>query len=76
MAVSDFDLPQLSEFPELVLTSLMENGLVRREMEGYNHGRLQEIVDETDQLNDGQRVIYDQIVESIDGPELGKKLFF
>ncbi|RLN21040.1 hypothetical protein BBJ28_00023623, partial [Nothophytophthora sp. Chile5] len=55
MAVSDFDLPQLSEFPELVLTSLMENGLIRREMEGYNHGRLQEIVDETDQLNDGQR---------------------
>ncbi|RLN50525.1 hypothetical protein BBJ28_00025496, partial [Nothophytophthora sp. Chile5] len=54
MAVSDFDLPQLSEFPELVLTSLMENGLIRREMEGYNHGRLQEIVDETDQLNDGQ----------------------
>ncbi|KAG2769381.1 hypothetical protein PC129_g24006 [Phytophthora cactorum] len=37
-AIAHFeDLPQLCEYPHLVLGSLLQNNLIRREMEGYNH---------------------------------------
>ncbi|RLN72925.1 hypothetical protein BBJ28_00026798, partial [Nothophytophthora sp. Chile5] len=35
-ALHEFDLPQLTEFPDLVLQSLLENTLIRRELEGYD----------------------------------------
>ncbi|GMF28379.1 unnamed protein product [Phytophthora fragariaefolia] len=56
-AVADFNLPQLHDFPALVLDSLMRNNLLRRELEGYDQNTLQEIVDQEDQLNEGQRAI-------------------
>ncbi|KAG2916986.1 hypothetical protein PC116_g8477 [Phytophthora cactorum] len=31
------DLPQLYKYPHLVLDSLLQTNLIRREMEGYNH---------------------------------------
>ncbi|GMF47935.1 unnamed protein product [Phytophthora fragariaefolia] len=56
-AVADFDLPQLHNFPALVLDLLMRNNLIWRELEGYDQNTLQEIVDQEDQLNEGQRAI-------------------
>ncbi|GMF63411.1 unnamed protein product [Phytophthora fragariaefolia] len=41
-AVAGFDLPQLSDYPTLVLDSLLENNLIRRELEGYDHSVLHE----------------------------------
>ncbi|KAG2825646.1 hypothetical protein PC113_g21886 [Phytophthora cactorum] len=58
-AVAHFeDLPQLCEYPHLVLDSLLQNNLIRREMEGYNHDVLQETVDQEHLLNDEQRSVY------------------
>ncbi|KAE8904956.1 hypothetical protein PF003_g11076 [Phytophthora fragariae] len=75
-AVHHFELPQLCEHRELVLTSLLENNLIRRELEGYNHDVLHGVHDRTDELNDGQRAIYDQIMDAVERPQIGKKLFF
>ncbi|GMF41744.1 unnamed protein product [Phytophthora fragariaefolia] len=74
--VADFDLPQLHDFPALVLDSLMRNNLIRRELEGYDHNTLQAIVDQEDQLNEGQRAIFDEIVQAANDPDQGNKLFF
>ncbi|KAE9276432.1 hypothetical protein PR003_g29064, partial [Phytophthora rubi] len=70
------DLPQLHQYPELVLDSLLRNSLLRRELEGYDQSTLQCIVDQEDQLNDGQRAIYDEILQAVDGSAVGEKLFF
>ncbi|GMF38707.1 unnamed protein product [Phytophthora fragariaefolia] len=63
-AVVDFDLPQLHDFPALVLDSLMRNNLIRRELEGYHQNTLQAIVDQEDQLNEGQRAIFGEIIQA------------
>ncbi|KAE9073054.1 hypothetical protein PF007_g25951 [Phytophthora fragariae] len=76
-AAADFDdLPQLHQYPELVLDSLLRNSLLRRELEGYDQSTLQSIVDQEDQLNDGQRAIYAEILQAVDGSAVGEKLFF
>ncbi|KAG3086460.1 hypothetical protein PI125_g18939 [Phytophthora idaei] len=76
-AVARFeDLPQLSEFPHLVLDSLLQNNLIRREMEGYNHNVLQETVDQEHLLNDEQRSVYSTIINAVDNPTPGNTLFF
>ncbi|GMF37966.1 unnamed protein product [Phytophthora fragariaefolia] len=75
-AVADFDLPQLHDFPALVLDSLMRNNLIRRELEGYDQNTLQAIVDQEDQLNEGQRAIFDEIIQAANDPDQGNKLFF
>ncbi|GMF63155.1 unnamed protein product [Phytophthora fragariaefolia] len=64
-AAAGFDLPQLSDYPTLVLDSLLENNLIRRELEGYDHSVLQDVDDHTDELNEGQRAIYDLILGAI-----------
>ncbi|KAE9208495.1 hypothetical protein PF005_g12200 [Phytophthora fragariae] len=75
--VADFDdLPQLHQYPELVLDSLLRNSLLRRELEGYDQSTLQSIVDQEDQLNDGQRAIYDEILQAVDVSAVGEKMFF
>ncbi|KAG2855802.1 hypothetical protein PC113_g12135 [Phytophthora cactorum] len=62
-AVAHFeDLPQLCEYPHLVLDSLLQNNLIHREMEGYNHDVLQEAVDQEHLLNVEQRSVYSTIV--------------
>ncbi|KAE8986142.1 hypothetical protein PF011_g20112 [Phytophthora fragariae] len=76
-AVADFDdLPQLHQYPALVLDSLLRNSLLRRELEGYDQSTLQSIVDQETQLNDRQRAIYDKILQAVDGSAEGDKLFF
>ncbi|GMF46074.1 unnamed protein product [Phytophthora fragariaefolia] len=75
-AVADFDLPQLHDFPALVLDSLMRNNLIRLELEGYDQNTLQAIVDQEDQLNEGQRAIFDEIIQAANDPDQGNKLFF
>ncbi|KAG3195902.1 hypothetical protein PC128_g8083 [Phytophthora cactorum] len=76
-AVAHFeDLPQLCEYPHLVLDSLLQNNLIRREMEGYNHDVLQETVDQEHLLNDEQRSVYSTIINAVDNPTLGNTLFF
>ncbi|KAE9278548.1 hypothetical protein PF008_g28593 [Phytophthora fragariae] len=76
-AVANFDdLPQLHQYPALVLDSLLRNSLLRRELEGYDQSTLQSIVDQENQLNDGQRAIYDEILQAVDGSAEGDKLFF
>jgi len=75
-AVQDYDLPQLSEFPRLVLASLMENILIRRELTGYNESELEEIVNTEDHLNNSQKEIYDEIVGAVNQREEGNKFFF
>ncbi|XP_078449987.1 ATP-dependent DNA helicase Pif1-like [Lampetra planeri] len=77
MALSDFDnLPQLSEYPHLVLDSLLENNHIRRELEGYDRNELQDIVERADRLNTNQREIYDEIVGSVKDSQPDQKLFF
>ncbi|GMF18653.1 unnamed protein product [Phytophthora fragariaefolia] len=75
-AVADFDLPQLHDFPALVLDSLMRNNLIRRELEGYDQNPLQAIIDQEDQLNEGQRAIFDEIIQAANDPDQDNKLFF
>ncbi|KAG4043735.1 hypothetical protein PC123_g20794 [Phytophthora cactorum] len=76
-AVAHFeDLPQLCEYPHLVLDSLLQNNLIRREMEGYNHDVLQETVDQEHLLNGEQRSVYSTIVNAVDNPTPGNTLFF
>ncbi|GMF48393.1 unnamed protein product [Phytophthora fragariaefolia] len=75
-AVADFDLPRQHDFPALVLDSLMRNNLIRRELEGYDQNTLQAIVDQEDQLNEGQRAIFDEIIQAANDPDQGNKLFF
>ncbi|KAG2771587.1 hypothetical protein Pcac1_g17675 [Phytophthora cactorum] len=76
-AVAHFeDLPQLCEYPHLVLDSLLQNNLIRREMEGYNHDVLQETVDQEHLLNGEQRSVYSTIVNVVDNPTPGNTLFF
>ncbi|KAE8986581.1 hypothetical protein PR002_g22315 [Phytophthora rubi] len=55
-AVADFDdLPQLHQYPALVLDSLLRNSLLRRELEGYDQSTLQSIVDqETSSTTDSE----------------------
>lgn len=76
MALSDFDLPQLSEFPRLVLQSLFDNNLIRRELEGYDTSELRRIVECENSLNDNQRLIYDKVVAAVEQPYPENKLFF
>ncbi|GMF51137.1 unnamed protein product [Phytophthora fragariaefolia] len=64
-AVAGFDLPQLSDYPTMVLDSLLEINLIRREREGYDHSVLQDVDDHTDELNEGQRAIYDLVLGAI-----------
>ncbi|KAG2868807.1 hypothetical protein PC113_g683 [Phytophthora cactorum] len=76
-AVAHFeDLPQLSEYPHLVLDSLLQNNIIRREMEGHNHDILQETVDQEHLLNDEQRSVYSAIINAVDNPTPGNTLFF
>ncbi|GMF41132.1 unnamed protein product [Phytophthora fragariaefolia] len=75
-AVADFDFRQLHNFPALVLDSLMRNNLIRRELEGYDQNTLHAIVDQEDQLNEGQRAIFDEIIQAANYPDQGNKLFF
>ncbi|KAG2767696.1 hypothetical protein PC129_g21847 [Phytophthora cactorum] len=76
-AVAHFeDLPQLREYPHLVLDLLLQNNLIRREMEGYNHDVLQETVDQEYLLNEEQRSVYSMIINAVDNPTPGKTLFF
>src|SRR5512145_443822 len=75
-SVADVDLPQLSEFPALVLESLLQNNLIRRELEGYDHSLLQETVDQEERLNVGQRAIYDKIIDAVEAPTRGNNTFF
>ncbi|KAG4222403.1 hypothetical protein PC116_g29123 [Phytophthora cactorum] len=76
-AVAHFeDLPQLCEYPHLVLDSLLQNNFIRREMEGYNHDVLQETVDQEHLLNGEQRSVYSTIINAVDNPTLGNTLFF
>ncbi|KAG3230945.1 hypothetical protein PI124_g23958 [Phytophthora idaei] len=76
-AVAHFeDLPQLCEYPHLVLDSLLQNNLIRREMEGYNHDVLQETVDQEHLLNGEQRSVYSTIINAVDNPTPGNTLFF
>ncbi|GMF54593.1 unnamed protein product [Phytophthora fragariaefolia] len=75
-AVAGFDLPQLSDYPTLVLDSLLENNLIRRELEGYDHSVLQDVDDHTDELNEGQRAIYDLILGAVHNPQRDENLFF
>ncbi|GMF41136.1 unnamed protein product [Phytophthora fragariaefolia] len=75
-AVAGFDLPQLSDYPTLVLDSLLENNLIRRELEGYDHSVLQDVDDHTGELNEGQRAIYDLVLGALHNPQRGEKLFF
>ncbi|KAG3159081.1 hypothetical protein PC128_g21365 [Phytophthora cactorum] len=70
------DLPQLCEYPHLMLDSLLQNNLIRREMEGYNHDVLQETVDQEHMLNDEQRSVYSTIINAVDNPTPGNTLFF
>ncbi|KAG3237306.1 hypothetical protein PI124_g17699 [Phytophthora idaei] len=73
-AVAHFeDLPQLCEYPHLVLDSLLQKYLIRREMEGYNHDVLQETVD---QEHGEQRSVYSTIINAVDNPTPGNTLFF
>ncbi|GMF53942.1 unnamed protein product [Phytophthora fragariaefolia] len=74
-AVAGFDLPQLSDYPTLVLDSLLENNLIRRELEGYDHSVLQDVNDHTDELNEGQRAIYDLVLGAVHNPQPGENLF-
>ncbi|KAG3129897.1 hypothetical protein PI124_g20806 [Phytophthora idaei] len=76
-AVAHFeDLPQLCEYPHLVLDSLLQNNLIRREMEGYSHDVLQETVDQEHLLNGEQRSVYSTIINAVDNPSPGNTLFF
>ncbi|KAG3069795.1 hypothetical protein PC122_g16436 [Phytophthora cactorum] len=76
-AVAHFeDLPQLCEYPHLVLDLLLQNNLIRREMEGYNHDVLQETVDQEHLLNGEQRSVYSTIINAVDNPTPGNTLFF
>ncbi|GMF44523.1 unnamed protein product [Phytophthora fragariaefolia] len=75
-AVAGFDLPQLSDYPALVLNSLLENNLIRRELEGYDHSVLQDVDNHTDELNEGQRAIYDLLLGAEHNPQPGGNLFF
>ncbi|KAG3156160.1 hypothetical protein PI126_g8857 [Phytophthora idaei] len=76
-AVAHFeDLPQLCKYPHLVLDSLLQNNLIRREMEGYNHDVLKETVDQEHLLNDEQRSVNSTIVNAVDNPTPGNTLFF
>ncbi|KAE8990269.1 hypothetical protein PR001_g21539 [Phytophthora rubi] len=75
-SVSDFKLPQLHNFKKLVLQSLLENSLIRRELTSYNQSALEDIVSMEDQLNPGQKDIYDQVIGAVNQPEVGKKMFF
>ncbi|KAG3001519.1 hypothetical protein PC120_g20227 [Phytophthora cactorum] len=76
-AVAHFeDLPQLCEYPQLVLDSLLQNHFIRREMEGYNHDVLQETVDQEHLLNGEQRSVYSTIINAVDNPTPGNTLFF
>ncbi|KAG3093268.1 hypothetical protein PI124_g10683 [Phytophthora idaei] len=76
-AVAHFeDLPQLCEYPHLVLDSLLQNNLIRREMEGYNHDVPQETVDQEHLLNDEQRSVYSTVINAVDNPTPGNTLFF
>ncbi|KAG2781314.1 hypothetical protein PC129_g21445 [Phytophthora cactorum] len=70
------DLPQLCEYPHLVLDSLLQNKLIRREMEGYNHDVLQETVNQEHLLNEEQRSVYSTIINAVDNPTPGNTLFF
>ncbi|KAE9016916.1 hypothetical protein PR002_g13538 [Phytophthora rubi] len=74
-AVADFDLPQLHQYPALVLDSLLRNSLLRRELEGYDQSTLQSIVGQEDQINVGQRSTYDEILQAVDGSAQGDKCF-
>ncbi|KAG2785987.1 hypothetical protein Pcac1_g4489 [Phytophthora cactorum] len=76
-AVAHFeDLHQLCKYPHLVLGSQLQNNLIRREMEGYNHDVLQETVDQEHLLNDEQRSVNSTIVNAVDNPTPGNTLFF
>ncbi|KAH7482044.1 ATP-dependent DNA helicase PIF1 [Phytophthora ramorum] len=75
-SVQDFDLPRLSEFPRLVLESVLQNNLIRRELTGYDASVLEQIVSEEDHLNEEQRLTYDQITQAVEDPQEGRKLFF
>ncbi|KAG2902808.1 hypothetical protein PC119_g16072 [Phytophthora cactorum] len=76
-AIAHFeDLPQLCEYPHLVLDSLLQNNIIRRKMEGYSLDVLQETVDQEHLLNDEQRSVYSTIINAVDNPTPGNTLFF
>lgn len=70
------DLPQLCEFPKLVIASLLDNHLIRRELEGYDRNELRRIVDDVGRLNESQRGIYNEIISAIEDTQPVHKLFF
>ncbi|GMF22246.1 unnamed protein product [Phytophthora fragariaefolia] len=54
----------------------MRSNLIRRELEGYDPDTLQAIVDQEDQLNEGQPANFDEIIQAANDPDQVNKLFF
>ncbi|GMF46737.1 unnamed protein product [Phytophthora fragariaefolia] len=49
---------------------------IRRELEGYGQTTVQAIVDQEDQLNEGQRAIFGEIIQTANESDQDNKLFF
>jgi hypothetical protein len=75
-SVQDYDLPQLGDYPDLVHDYLLDNNLIRRELESYDHDVLEGVDARTDDLNNEQHAIYDRIMDAVRNPADSNKLFF
>jgi len=75
-SVQDYDLPQLGDYPDLVRDALLDNNLIRRELEGYDHDVLADVDGHTNDLNEEQHDIYNQIMDAVRNPADANKLFF
>jgi hypothetical protein len=62
--------------PALVLESLLQNNLIRREMRVYDHRVLQQTVNEVGRLNAGENYIYHKIINAVEAPAPGNTTFF
>ncbi|KAK1942999.1 ATP-dependent DNA helicase PIF4 [Phytophthora citrophthora] len=74
--LANYALPPLESYDQDAVYDHHEEDLIDQELNAYPIEQLESTVAGVDKLNDGQRVIFDQVIGAVQNPEVGQKLFF
>ncbi|KAK1943656.1 hypothetical protein P3T76_005052 [Phytophthora citrophthora] len=73
--LANYALPPLDNYDQDAVYDHHEEDLIDQELNAYPLEQLESTVAGVDTLNEGQRVIFDQVIDAVQNPEVDQKLF-
>ncbi|KAK1933963.1 ATP-dependent DNA helicase RRM3 [Phytophthora citrophthora] len=73
--LANYALPPLENYDQDAVYDHHEEDLIDQELNAYPMEQLESTVAGVNNLNEGQRVIFDQVVDAVQNPEVDQKLF-